>query len=121
MSIKTAKDEIRRRRHLVPLGDPLKGPRWRILSTGGEYSHELRKDEAGDIRCDTCMSRHGRRTCWASARVLSALGQAKQATPEPEPGTWRAAFDEARRRRVKQPVTTPTGQQPLTDHSQGET
>jgi hypothetical protein len=98
VSIASAREEIRRRRKLVPIGvDPLAGP-WRILSTGGDSSHELRKDEAGDIRCDTCMSRHGRRTCWATARLLDSLGQA---TPEPAPEpaigslSWRDVFRDA--------------------------
>jgi hypothetical protein len=108
VSIASARDEIRRRRHLVPLGDPLKGPRWRILSTGGEYSHELRKDEAGDIRCDTCMSRHGRRTCWASARVLDSLGLAKPATPEPEPAVGSLSWLEV----AREAATTTEPKQP---------
>jgi hypothetical protein len=49
MSIASARDEIRRRRKLVPVGaDPLVGP-WRILSTSGDYSHELRLDNAGVV------------------------------------------------------------------------
>jgi hypothetical protein len=101
MSIASARAEIRRRRKLVPVGDPLKGP-WKALSTGGTYVHEMHMDSAGEIVCSTCLAQHGRRTCWATARVLQSLGQAKQATPEPEPGSWRAAFDEDRRRRAEQ-------------------
>ena len=84
MSIKTAKDEIRRRRHLVPLGDPLRGP-WRCLSTDASYAHELHMDSAGEIVCSTCRGKFGRGSCWASARVRESLGPANPATPEPEP------------------------------------
>ena len=101
MSIASARDEIRRRRKLVPIGpDPLLGP-WRILSTSGDYSHELRKDGSGEIRCDTCMSRYGRLSCWASARVVQSLGQARPEAPsepdEPAVGSlsWRQTFDAA--------------------------
>jgi hypothetical protein len=121
MSVRAGIAAIRAARKLVPVGDdPLVGP-WQCLSTDGSYRHLLHWDPAREtVTCSTCWTRHGRRQCWATAQVLQALGQAKQTTPEPEPGTWRAAFDEARRRRVKQPVTTPTGQQPLADHNQGE-
>ena len=104
MSIKTAKDEIRRRRHLVPLGDPLRGP-WRCLSTDASYAHELHMDSAGEIVCSTCRGKFGRGSCWASARVRESLGRADYLVPdnpEPELGSWRAAFDEDRRRREEQ-------------------
>jgi len=99
VSIASARDEIRRRRKLVPVGaDPLKGP-WRILSTGGDYSHELHLNTDCEVTCSTCQSRHGRRTCWATARVLESLGQGGHSPGNnPEPGvgslSWRQLHDE---------------------------
>jgi hypothetical protein len=104
MTIASARDEIRRRRHLTPIGvDPLAGP-WRILSTGGDYSHELHLADVGAVTCSTCLARHGRRTCWATDRVLQSLGQAKVSeagdlSDKSEKLSWRSAFDEARRHR----------------------
>jgi hypothetical protein len=98
MSVRAGIAAIRAARKLGVTGpDPLKGP-WRILSTDGSYAHELHMDSAGEVACATCHSRHGRSTCWATARVLDSLGQAKQAIPEPEPGSWRAAFEEFQNR-----------------------
>jgi hypothetical protein len=96
MSVRSGIAAIRAARKLVPdVGaDPLVGP-WQCLSTDGSYRHLLHWDPAREtVTCSTCHSRHGRLTCWATARVLDSLGPAKQATPEPEPGSWRAAFDE---------------------------
>jgi hypothetical protein len=84
VSIASARDEIRRRRKLVPIGvDPLKGP-WRCLSTGGDYSHELHMTDVGEVVCSTCRGKYSRDHCWATNRVRQSLGLAKQATPEPE-------------------------------------
>jgi hypothetical protein len=85
MSVRSGIAAIRAARKLVPVGDdPLAGP-WRILSTSGEYSHELHLNGAGVVTCSTCRSRHGRSTCWASRRVVESLGLAPDAAPEPAP------------------------------------
>jgi len=116
VSIASARDEIRRRRKLVPIGvDPLKGP-WRILSTGGDYSHELHLDGAGAVTCGTCWTRHGRRLCWASRRVVESLGLAPDAAPEPEPdvGTlsWLDVVRESRDRSATQTAKQPFSRRP---------
>ena len=104
MSIASAREEIRRRRKLVPIGvDPLAGP-WRILSTSGDYSHDLHLDPAGVVTCSTCRSKYGRGQCWATERVRLSLGQAKppEVAAEPEPAvgslSWRQVVQESAER-----------------------
>ena len=111
MSIASAREEIRRRRHLAPLGDnPLLGP-WRCLSTDGSYAHELHLDGAGAVTCGTCWTRHGRRLCWASRRVVESLGLAPDAAPEPEPDvgslSWLDVVRESRDRSATQTAKQP--------------
>jgi hypothetical protein len=97
VTIASARDEIRRRRHLTPIGvDPLLGP-WRCLSTDGSYAHEIHMDNAA-IVCSTCRRKYGRGQCWATNRVRQSLGLARGAPPEPDPGSWRAAFEEHQHR-----------------------
>ena len=104
MSVRSGIAAIRAARKLVPVGDdPLKGP-WRILSTSGDYSHELHLDPAGVVVCSTCRSKYGRGQCWATERVRLSLGQAKppEVAAEPEPAvgslSWRQVVQESAER-----------------------
>jgi len=104
MSIASAREEIRRRRKLVPTGpDPLAGP-WQCLSTDGTYRHLLHLDSAGAVTCSTCRSKYGRGQCWATERVRLSLGQAKppEVAAEPEPAvgslSWRQVVQESAER-----------------------
>lgn len=72
MTIATARDEIRSRRHIVVLSR--KPWTWRVLSTAGDYHHVLHWNTAlKDIVCDVCRSRYGRGQCWARRRCLAQL------------------------------------------------
>ena len=67
MSITSTRDEIRLRRRVVEMASD----RWAVLSTAGDYVHEVSYQPAlTDFQCDTCWSRSGNRKCWARRRVI---------------------------------------------------
>jgi len=77
VSIAALRAEIRRRRRVVELA----GGKWQVLSTAGDYHHEVSYGFAFmDFQCDTCMSRFGNRKCWARRRVIEFV-QASQVAP----------------------------------------
>jgi hypothetical protein len=121
VSIASARDEIRRRRKLRPIGDPLAGP-WKALSTGGTYVHEMHLDPAGAVVCSTCRGKYGRGRCWATARVVESLGLAPDAAPEPEPAVGSLSWRDVAREAGTDPCTkqpTTTGQHALVVNTQG--
>jgi len=97
VSITSARAEIRAARKLQGTGP------WTIRATDGTSRRFIEWDEGRQELICTCPAGESRRYCWHRTRVQewlqakfgNAIPPAKpEAAPEPEAGSWRAAFEE---------------------------